>query len=102
MEDKKTMMNALSPTLFWDVDRTTIEYTLHAPYIIERVLNMGTMEDFNIIKSYYGKTKLKQVAMQLRYMDDRLLHFCSVYFKTPLADFRCYTTKQLNHTHWSY
>jgi len=60
------------------------------------------MEEFKAIKEYYGKERIVNIAMQLRYMDDRVLHFCSLYFNIPLDKFRCYTLKQLNLSHWNY
>jgi len=92
----------LSKSLFWDVDPQTIDPKKHAAYIIERVVTLGTMEDFLIIKEYYGKEKIKQTVKNLRYLNERDLNFCSVYFNIPIIQFRCYTIKQLNQTHWNY
>ncbi|MCU0392815.1 MAG: hypothetical protein MUE81_17030 [Thermoflexibacter sp.] len=98
----KDFISKLSPTLFWDVDISTLDAQKHAAYIVERVLSRGKMEDFKLTKTYYGKPKIKRIAKKLRYMDDRVLHFCSIYFNVPISDFRCYTTKQSNLTHWNY
>lgn len=102
MEINKDILLNLSKTLFWDVDINTIDYERHAPYVIERVLSRGTLEDFNIIKTYYGKPKIKKITKQLRYLDDRVLNFCSIYFNLPISEFRCYGLKQLNQSHWNY
>ena len=92
----------LSKNLFWDIDIQTLNEEKHASYIIERVLSRGTMQDFQEIKAYYGKPKIKRIAKKLRYMDNRVLHFCSAYFNTPITKFRCYTIKQSTQTHWNY
>jgi hypothetical protein len=92
----------LSKNLFWDIDIQTLNEEKHASYIIERVLSRGTMQDFQEIKSYYGKPKIKRIAKKLRYMDNRVLHFCSAYFNTPITEFRCYTIKQSTQTYWNY
>jgi hypothetical protein len=102
MSSIKEKPGGLTRELFWDVDPGNIDFEKHASYVIERVLSMGTYEDFNIVKSYYGKQKMKAVAKKLRYMDDRLLYFCSAYFNLPISKFRCYTSKQLNLSHWNY
>ena len=102
MKKNKEIVPELSKTLFWDVDIATINPKKHAPYIIERVLSLGTMKDFQLLKEYYGKQKIKRIAKILRYMDDRVLHFCSAYFNIPINEFRCYTQKQLNQTYWNY
>ena len=100
--DDKPIVLGLSKTLFWDVDPYTVEAEKHDAFIVDRVLQMGTMEEFKAIKEYYGKDRILAIAMQLRYMDERVLHFCSVYFNVPLDQFRCYTQKQLNLSHWNY
>ncbi len=96
------MTPILSKSLFWDINIETLDYQKHASYVIDRVLSHGTLQDFQTIKTYYGKPKIKRVAKSLRYLDDRVLHFCSAYFNSPLTDFRCYTTRQLNQSHWNY
>jgi len=101
MEIEKGILG-LSKALFWDVDPKTIDLEKHAAYIIERALTIGTMEDFIIIKNYYGKRKIKRIVKHLRYLNDRDLNFCSIYFNVPINEFRCYTTKQLNQTLWNY
>jgi hypothetical protein len=102
MNQPQEIISKLTNALFWDVDPETIDCKKHAPYVVERVLSMGTLDDFKVIKSFYGKTKIKYIAMKLRYMDERVLQFCSIYFNTPVTEFRCYTSMQLNHSHWTY
>ena len=74
----------------------------HASYIIERVLRLGTMEDFRLLKSYYGTNRISEYVKDMRYLDDKVLYFCSIYFNIPISDFRCYTNRQLTHSHWQY
>ena len=93
---------SLSKTLFWDTDIANIDPVKHAPYIVERVLSRGTMDDFKLLKAFYGKTKISHITQKLRYMDDRVLHFCSAYFNIPLTEFRCYIEKQSSQTSWNY
>jgi hypothetical protein len=97
-----TVLFGLSKTLFWDVDLNEVDVQKNAMHIIEKVMLMGTLSDFRNTIKFYGKPKVKKMVMQIRYMDDRQHHFCSIYFNIPLEQFRCYTTKQLNQTHWSY
>ena len=84
----------ISDTLFWDVDISSIDYVKNAPFVVERVLTMGTLEDFFTIRDYYGKPKLKRIIKNLRYLDDRTLSFCSTYFNMK-PDIRC--TGDLKH-----
>lgn len=91
-----------SPHLFWDISIESIDLDRHASYIIDRVLSLGTMEDFKNLKSYYGVSKIKEVLKEARYLDDKVLHFTSLYFNIPLSDFRCYSQRLLTQSHWQY
>lgn len=95
-------VSGLSPALFWDVDPLTIDSHKHISFIVERVLNMGTLDDFKLMLRFYGKAKIIKIIKQLRYMDQRLLHFCLAYFNLQISELRCYTQKQSNQTHWNY
>ena len=101
-ENEKEFVKTLSQTLFWDVNISTIEPEKHAPYIIDRVLQRGTMEDFKNTLAYYSKQKVANTATRLRYMDKTVLAFCIAYFNIPKKKFRCYAERQLHPTHWSY
>ena len=92
----------LSKVLFWDVDFDTIDWEKNSPYVIERVLMKGKWENFKAILNFYGKSRIKEIIVKLRYLDKRTLQFCSVYFDIPLNKFRCYNIRQSNQLHWDY
>ena len=93
---------SLSPSLFWDTDSSNIKLDTHAKTIVERVMLHGTWAEFKSILDYYGKDRVRDILVKVRYLDKRSLSFCSAYFDVPKSDFRCYTLKQLNPTHWNY
>jgi hypothetical protein len=93
---------SLSPALFWDTDATKIRLDTHAKTIVERVIMHGTWPEFKSILDYYGKDRIREIIIRLRYLDNRTLSFCSAYFLVPKSDFRCYTLRQLNPTRWNY
>ncbi len=92
----------LSKTLFWDTDINKLDYDKHARHIIARVLMRGTLNDWFEIKKYYGKERIKNEALQIRYLDKLTLNFCSQYFGIPRNKFRCYTTEQSIQKLWNY
>jgi len=92
----------LSSYLFWDIHLTSLDLEQHASYIVDRVISLGTLDDFLKIKSFYGHQKISDILKELRYLDDKALHFSSVYFNIPLSEFRCFTQKQLTQSHWQY
>jgi hypothetical protein len=88
--------------LFWDVDYHSIDTEKHYPYIVERVLSVGSWENFKALIDIYGKQKVGEIAMRLRYLDKKSLAFCSAYFDLKIEQFRCYTYKQSRKVHWNY
>ena len=44
-----------SPSLFWDIDKTSLNMETHQRFIIERTLTHGTLSDWFLIKKQYGK-----------------------------------------------
>lgn len=92
----------LRRSLFWDTDYDKIDWDYNAPYVVDRVLQMGTVEEFKEILNVYGRAKITGIVKNLRYMDKRPMHFASVYFNIPLEEMRCYIIRQSGQLHWDY
>ncbi|MBR1720636.1 MAG: hypothetical protein IJ726_09580, partial [Phocaeicola sp.] len=43
---KKECIQGFSDYIFWDVDRQSIDPVVHAPYIVQRVLEYGQYSDW--------------------------------------------------------
>ena len=84
-------MISLSRHLYWDVDREQIDPEIHAAWLVRRVLEYGRWSDFREICSYYGKSRLSEIVVELRSLEPRAHHFCAAYFGIPPAAFRCST-----------
>jgi hypothetical protein len=83
----------LSAHLFWDVDRNTLQMGGHQKFIIQRVLEYGTLEDWKAVLKYYGRDTIIKTAQTLRSLDPRALAFIAVFSGLPRENFRCYTSK---------
>lgn len=90
----------LTKSIFWDVDYNTMDQEEHDAFIITRVLMRGTWNDWSEIKLIYGLVRIKEIALNARYLDELTLSFCSAYFDIPKDKFRCYIMKQLNQGLW--
>ncbi|MBX3417049.1 MAG: hypothetical protein KF851_05550 [Pirellulaceae bacterium] len=101
MDDAVPAFN-IDPKLFWDTDATKVDPERHASYVIERVVTRGQWEDWKNLVAFYGKERIKQVVIGLRYLDPKTHHFLAFYFNVPLESFRCYTEMSLNQGHWIY
>lgn len=92
----------LSKVIFWDVDYDRINWAEKARFVIGRVVNYGTVADWQAIKSFYGLERIKQEMLQERYLDRKTLSFLSCIFGIPKEQFRCYTEQQSNLPHWDF
>ena len=95
-------MLSLSKHIFWDIDKSTLDFNKHSRFIIERVLTHGNLSDWKSIKLYYGLDKIKEESLQIRSLDKKTLNLLSLILKTPIENFRCYTQTQSTNTHWNY
>ena len=87
------MLPQLSPVLFWDVESPDLKHDV--TQIVERVLELGTLDDFRKILSFYGRDTVKNILLKSMRMSQRDMHFCSVFFEVDKSYFACYTKKSL-------
>lgn len=80
----------LSPYLFWDCNQKTVDYKKNYAFVIERVLERGSLSDWQRIKTFYGLEKIKEAALNAKLLTERTLSFCSVVFNVPQNKFKCY------------
>jgi hypothetical protein len=90
----KNTIKGFSDYLFWDVDRSQLDLERSKVYIIDRVLSHGMLTDWFLLKEIYGVENIREVTLNLRYMDKYALAFCSAYFDEPIQRFRCYNFTQ--------
>lgn len=69
--------------------------------IIVRVLEYGTLEDWRLIRSYYGLDKIVECCKQARSLDPVALSFICCISHTRKEEYRCYHTAQSNPTPWN-
>ena len=91
-----------SKDLFWDVDPETLDIESHVKYVLGRVLEAGTLEDWQRLCRQFTLSGIIDIARQLRSLDPKSIAFLSVVGHVPRETFRCYTSKPLTTTHWIY
>ncbi len=72
-------IQGFSQNLFWDVRLESIDLEANAPYVVQRVLEYGQLDDWKL-----------------------LVAFVSLATSIPKESFRCYTSRQSNPKHWEY
>ena len=58
MQESKDYISKLSQHLFWDIDISNADMDICPAYIIQRVLEYGSLEDWRLIRTYYGLDKI--------------------------------------------
>lgn len=67
-------------SLFWDVDRESIDPERNRRFIIERVLARGDEDDFRWAQKVYGNDVLKETLLKAKTLDQKSLSFWCFYF----------------------
>lgn len=92
----------ISKAAFWDVNFDEIDFEKHTRDVINRILMKGKLSDWVEMNKYYGIEKIKEEIVQMRYLSDLALNFCSFYYDIPKEEFRCYKLSQSIPKHWEF
>ena len=87
-------VHSLSPRLFWDVDSNEIDEQAHCRFIIQRVLERGTLDDIKKTISHYTLPFMIAQAQQIRSLDPVTLAFAACLGNVKEETFRCCTSKR--------
>jgi ribosomal protein S8 len=94
-------INDFSPHLFWDVDRSKLDFDKSKEQIVYQVVEYGMMKDWLLIQQLYSKNTLKEIVLNLRSLDKVTLSFLAHFFKVDKTHFRCYKQSQSNQSFWN-
>lgn len=86
--------------IFWETDYDQIDWENKGQYVIERVVEYGNLNDWKLLKTYYGMEEIKKAVLHARFLREKTLSFFSLIFEEPIENFRCYKFKQLNPEHF--
>lgn len=95
------MSNELStpyayPRIFWDTDVSKLDYTRHAPFIIERVFERGDVQDIRFCRRYYGDALISGILLSARNLSIKRIYLAAAIIDKPVESFKCYTQR-----HWT-
>ena len=87
-------IKSLSQKLFWDVDPNEIAEKVHCRYIIQRVLERGSLDDIRATISHYTMPFMIAQAQQIKSLDPVTLAFAACIGNVKEETFRCYSSKR--------
>lgn len=97
---KQSLSNSLSKHLFWDVDASKLDAERNKKLVIRRVLDCGTLSDWEFIYNRYGIDEIATISMSIKDLDLKSASFISLLSGIPKDKFACYLTKQSTQRHW--
>lgn len=96
------IIDKFSSHLFWDTDRDKLDWDKHRAYIVQRILEYGTLPDWKLLRSRMSIAEIALLAKNFRQLDPKTLSFISTISRIPQEEFRCYITKQSTPAHWNF
>ncbi len=98
----KIAIDQFSKHLFWDVDKSKLDWEQNDRYIIKNVLQYGFYQDWQLILVYYGLDHIIKKAISIKELDAKTVSFLATKGKISKDKFACYSTKASNPTHWNF
>lgn len=97
-----TFTHKINEAYFWDINIKNLDEVKTKRLIIERVANLGNLEEIKLLLNHYGKKELVKTICNLNYLDPKTLNFFSLVFNIPKSNFKCFTKKQSKAQHWNF
>jgi len=98
----KNPSEILSKHLFWDINPDKLDWEINKKTIIIRVLERGTLEEWNCIVKIYSLENITEILKNYRDLNPIDLNFIATITLTPKENFRCFNTKLSTNQHWIY
>ena len=80
---------------FWDQDYPRIDWENHYVSIIDRVLERGSYEHWEVLIDFYGRDRVvKTIVGEINYMMDHVIEKVCAYFNLEKESLKSYKRKQ--------
>jgi len=89
------LLQQLKQEYFWDVNLSTLDEKISKRLIVERIINLGNLQEIKLIIDHYGKEDVIATICNLNYLNPKTLNFFSLIFNVPKKKFKCYIRRQL-------
>jgi hypothetical protein len=93
-------IQSLTPSLFWDVNREDVDDEKHRRFVMQRVLERGSLDDWRRTKERYTLPTIVAEAQQMRSLEPKALAFIACVGGVREETFRCFTLRRLHQKHW--
>lgn len=66
------LVSQFSEILFWDTDKTDLDFELHKNWIVRRVVSYGTLDDLKLLVKIYSKPEIAHILAGARKVEGRM------------------------------
>lgn len=95
--------HSLNSSLLWEYDLRTFDWQASRTLVAQRVVELGTPEDFYAAFDMYGGVEgFREILKEVPYFCPIDLHFVSFTFNLKKEELRCYKHRQSSPQHWSF
>ncbi len=95
-------MEQFSSHLFWDIARESVNLDEHRNWLVKRVLEKGTLEDWKLLQTTYSRDGIREAVIQLRSLEKKARSFACAILGIHQTELRCFKNKSSPLTHWDY
>lgn len=85
-----TLIETLSTHLFWDVERSAVDPSKHADFLIRRVMERGHRKDVAAIWEFYGEAKTREALVSAPALSRKTISFFAHQFSITPDAFRAH------------
>ena len=90
----------VSSYLFWDIDKSKIDWNSMKEFVVERVIERGSENDFYAIFQLYGGPKgVREIIKKIEFCDPKDESLARILFNLKKNDLECYKRKRLRELH---
>ena len=97
-----SLMDELSPALFWDARPGGVDAEKHAKQVVLRVVERGTLAEWKAVRRHYGDERLRGLVTSAREMSPQVMAFCCAALDLKKEEFRCCTSRPFPPAPWIY
>jgi hypothetical protein len=90
MTQPNTLIESLSTSLFWDVDRAAVSPRDHADFLIRRVMERGNRENVTAVWNHYSEDQIREALVTAPSLTRKTISFFAHQFSLRLDEFRAH------------
>jgi len=89
----KKILSKLTKGLLWNFDKDKIDFVRDKDLIIRRIIEAGLENDEILMWKLYSYEDIKNVALNMEYLEEEILIYMSFVLKVDKEEFKCYGKK---------